>query len=521
MKKDDSKSRASAATSPDSPSPSSPSTRLQAVQDQLRAVDERLELASQSAGVGTWDWNIGEDDILMDEQLHKLFGLKLGEFDGKLESFFQLLHPDDLEGVAARIAASVDEGASYAADYRVIWPNQEVHYIRAKGKVYRDDRGTPLRMTGVCWEVTAEVLAAQLQARLASIVETSEDAIISCDLGDRIVTWNDSAERMFSCSRQDAVGKPLSIIFPAERMNEFQDLLVRIHRNEPTGPIRSIHQRHNKVEKHISIAMSPIVDQNGAVFGVSVIARDVTPLIHAETKLKASLARIQQTNEELQQFAYAASHDLREPLRTVRSFCELLQKKYHDQIDEQANRWIEFMSDATIRMQQLIEDLLKYSRLDSDAQPPQETDFRHAVEAAILNLQLAIDESGAVVDYGELPTLKAERSQIVQLFQNLIANAIRYRSEEPPRISINARQVGKEWQFSVSDNGIGIDPKFHKKVFEMFQRLHARDQYEGTGIGLSFCRKIVNRHGGRIWIESPSQGTIVHFTIPASRAIAG
>ena len=506
----------SMATSSDSQPPSQ-STRLQAVQDQLRAIDERLELASQSAGVGTWDWNIGEDDIVMDEQLHKLFGLQRGEFDGKLESFFQLLHPDDVASVSAKVAATVEQGVDYDADYRVIWPNQEIHYIRAKGRVYLDEKGAPLRMTGVCWEVTAEVLAVQLQARLASIVETSEDAIISCDLDDEIVTWNASAERMFKYTREEAVGLPISIIFPDDRMVEFETLLDGIHRNESVRPIRNIHIRRDKMKMDISIAMSPIVDEHGHVFGASVIARDVTPLVNAEKKLKASLARIQQTNEELQQFAYAASHDLREPLRTVRSFCELLQKKYKHQIDEEADRWIEFMSDATIRMQQLIEDLLQYSRLESNAQPPSDTDFRRAVDEAVLNLKLAIDESGATIHCQDLPTLKAERSQIVQLFQNLIANAIRYRSAEPPQISISAKQVKQEWQFSVSDNGIGIDPKFHEKVFEMFQRLHARDKYGGTGIGLAFCRKIVNRHGGRIWMESPPRGTIVHFTVPVSK----
>lgn len=497
------------------PSDATQQTRLEAVQDQLRATDERLHLACVSAGVGTWDWNIGEDDILMDDQLYALFGLKQGEFDGKLTSFFPLLHPDDVDRTSAAINASVETDAEFDTDYRVIWPNKEVHYIKAKGKVYRDEAGAPLRMTGVCWEVTAQVRADQLQARLASIVAGTDDAIVSLDMNDNIVTWNDSAERLFRCARTEAIGMPISDIVPADRRAEFNERLGQAHRNQPASPMLSIHLRRDNAAVDVAFTISPIVDPNGDVSGVSVIARDVTARVTAEKELKASVSRIQQTNEELKQFAYVASHDLREPLRTVRSFCQLLQEKYTGRLDEQADSWIGFMSDATLRMQQLIDDLLEYSRLDSNAQPPSNTSFRQAVTDAMLNLKVAIEESGASVECGELPTLKAEHSQITQLFQNLIGNAIKY-SNSPPKVVISCQKNGEEWQFSIADNGIGIKPKFHRKVFEMFQRLHARGTYEGTGIGLSLCRKIVSRHGGgRIWIESPDIGTIVHFTIPA------
>ena len=184
----------------------------------------------------------------------------------------------------------------------------------------------------------------------------------------------------------------------------------------------------------------------------------------------------------------------------MRSFCQLLEQKYAGQLDEQANNWIGLMSDATLRMQQLIDDLLAYSRLESDAQPPSDTDFRQAVDEALMNLRVAIDEVGATIECSELPTLQAEHSQITQLFQNLIGNAIKYRSVDPPHIIVSAKESKGYWRFSVTDNGIGIPTQKKKKVFEMFQRLHARETFEGNGIGLSFCRKIVSRHGGRIWI---------------------
>ena len=348
------------------------------------------------------------------------------------------------------------------------------------------------------------------------MVQGSEDAIISLDLRHIVVTWNDSAERMFQHARHEALGLPVGQLLPIDQREEFNALLQRAHLKESVTPLLARHVRKDGMTIDLSIMISPIVDPNGRVSGASVIARDVSDRVAAENELNALLGRLQQTNEELRQFAYVASHDLREPLRTVRSFCQLLQEKYDGQIDEEADSWIRFMSDATVRMQQLIDDLLEYSRLESNAQPPSATDFQQAVNDAVMNLSVAIGEANATVECGTLPTLQAEHSQVIQLFQNLIENALKYRRDDnPPRVNVSATEKDEWWQFSVVDNGIGIQPEFHEKVFEMFRRLHAPGRFDGTGIGLSFCRKIVNRHGGKIWIESPPDGgTIVHFTMP-------
>lgn len=227
---------------------------------------------------------------------------------------------------------------------------------------------------------------------------------------------------------------------------------------------------------------------------------------------KVLLAR---SNTELEQFAYVASHDLQEPLRMISSYVQLLSRRYKGRLDKDADEFIAFAVDGTLRMQQLINDLLAYSRVGTRGKPPAPTNFEDVLSKAMANLKIAALESGAVVTHDQLPTAMADELQMVQLFQNLVGNAIKFRGQETPKIHISARPEENEWIFSVRDNGIGIDPQFHDRIFVLFQRLHGREEYPGTGIGLTVSKKIVERHGGRIWLESePGKGTTFYFSIP-------
>jgi len=248
--------------------------------------------------------------------------------------------------------------------------------------------------------------------------------------------------------------------------------------------------------------------------GIVILSADITERKRAEAALKKSLADLERSNKELEQFAYVASHDLQEPLRMISSFTQLLDKRYKGKLDKDADEYIDYAVNSANRLQRMIQDLLSFSRVMTRGNPLKSTDANSALGEALANLQTAIQESGALVTNDELPTVWADHSQLVQLFQNLIGNAIKFRREESPRIHITAKKSAEEWEFAIRDNGIGIDKQYFERIFVIFQRLYPGSQYPGTGIGLALCNRIVQRHGGRIWLQSEQgKGATFYFTL--------
>jgi len=234
-----------------------------------------------------------------------------------------------------------------------------------------------------------------------------------------------------------------------------------------------------------------------------------------EQQLARYTGELARSNAELEQFAYVASHDLQEPLRMVSSFTQLLAKRYRGKLDQDADEFINYAVDGATRMQRLINDLLVYSRVGTRVKPFKSADCNVIFKEARDNLMQAIEESGAVIIQDPLPMVLGDEVQLIQLFQNLVANAIKFRGQEAPQIHVSAEIRGQEWVFAIKDNGIGIAPEHQERIFSIFQRLHHRSEYPGTGIGLAICKKIVERHGGRIWVESqPGEGSTFYFSIP-------
>jgi len=259
---------------------------------------------------------------------------------------------------------------------------------------------------------------------------------------------------------------------------------------------------------------SSIIRYDGSDVYLSMV-RDITERRQTEETQKQLMDELVKSNAELQQFAYVASHDLQEPLRMVASYVQLLERRYHDILDDDARDFIEFASDGASRMQLMIDDLLEYSRVDTAGHAFSTTSTEKAMQIATINLKEAIEESGVEITHDPLPTIEADQSQIIQVLQNLLANSIKFRGQKKPLIHVSADQDDGEWIFSVSDNGIGIEEQYGDRIFTIFQRLHGREEYPGTGIGLAVCKRIMERHQGRIWFDSePGSGTTFNFSIP-------
>ena len=263
--------------------------------------------------------------------------------------------------------------------------------------------------------------------------------------------------------------------------------------------------------------LSPLESAEGIL--VTAAIRDITARKKAEAHLLQKVEELNRSNEELGQFAYIASHDLQEPLRMVASYTQLLSRRYKGKLDSDADEFIAFAVDGASRMQRLIQDLLAYSRVGTKGKDLLDTSSEEALQQALMNLRGAIEDSGALVTHDPLPTVLADETQLIQLFQNLVGNAIKYQSPGVPKVHVSAARNGeKKWMFSVQDNGLGIDPQYFERIFGMFQRLHKREEFAGTGIGLAICKKIVERHGGSISVESqPGKGSTFRFALAGTR----
>jgi signal transduction histidine kinase len=270
----------------------------------------------------------------------------------------------------------------------------------------------------------------------------------------------------------------------------------------------------NNKTKYLHYIGKPVVDSSGKVTRRAGAIMDVTERIQAQIRMEEVLKDLQRSNKDLEQFAYIASHDLQEPIRMVKSYTELLEKRYSDKLDSNAIEFLGFIAESSMRMHQLVTDLLKYSRVTTKAQPFDSVDCNEILKEVLDDLRFKIQEDNAVIDYDKLPVVKADRTQLRQVFLNLVQNALKFKDNKTPEIKIKCDKRKRVWLFSIKDNGIGIEQKYQERIFEIFQRLHTREEYPGTGMGLAIVKKIVERHGGEIRVESElGKGSTFYFTL--------
>ncbi len=365
--------------------------------------------------------------------------------------------------------------------------------------------------------VAEEKLRHSAEEKYRNIVDNASDAIITIDLEYRITSWNKAAGRIFGWYAQEVMGKKLpELIVPQALSAEREHIMHEVTSRRTLAGIEITCMRKDGTVIDASLTLSPLRDTDKNISGSSIIFRDVTERKRADEKLRQTLLRLERSNRELEQLAHAAAHELQEPLRMVASYTQLLERRYKNKLDKDADEFIAYAVDGAVRMQKLINDLLAYQQIGMHDKPFELVDCEAVFNKAVANLKAAIEESKALVTHGALPAVMADAQYMVQLFQHLIENAIKFRSKENPRIYIWATQKENEWVFSISDNGIGIAPEYFERIFMIFQRLHDKREYPGTGIGLAICKKIVERHGGRIWVESKAgEGSTFYFTIPA------
>ena len=356
------------------------------------------------------------------------------------------------------------------------------------------------------------------EAKYRGLLEAAPDAMVIVNEAGDIVLLNLQAEKQFGYRRDELVGRKVTNLIPegfAER------LIADGNRTAAEALVQQIGmgidlygRRKDGSEFPIEMMLSPLESAHGIL--VTAAIRNITVRKEGEENLLRTAEELKQTNDQLQQFAYVASHDLQEPLRMVASYTQLLAKRYVGRLDSDADEFISYAVDGCNRMQTLIRDLLAYSHSGTDGKAQRVISTEDVLQEVLINLRAMIEESGAVVTHDSLPTIMSSGSQLAQIFQNLIGNAIKYRSASAPRVHISAtKNDGKGWVLSVRDNGMGIEPQYFEKIFVLFQRLHGREEFSGTGIGLAVCKKIVEQLGGTIWVESqPEKGSTFYFSLP-------
>ena len=496
-----------------------------------------LDETGRLAKVGGWEIDLKANTLYWSETTYKIHEIE-PDFVPNLETAINFYTPEAVPVISGCVERAMKNGESFDEELELITAKKNRIWVRAVGKAYRE-KGKIVKIGGMFQDINERKLAEieslrkseQLQSlsnELENIIDSIPGLVFYKDTKNRYIRVNKYICDAHKMSKKQLEGLSLNDLYPREQAQAYyeDDLQVirsrqsKINIDEPWG------------DRWVSTSKIPYLNETGEVIGVIGVSMDVTERKLAEEELKKhrdhleelvnertmeldnAIIGLKRSNQELEQFAYVASHDLQEPLRMVSSYTQLLERRYKDQLDQDARDFIFFAVDGANRMQHLINDLLDYSRVTTRGKPFAKLDLSTVLGHAIANLQKKIQETGAMIVNDDLPFVYGDEVQLVRVFQNLLDNAMKFRGTDPPRINVSAKTLDEKIQISITDNGIGIDKIYSDRVFTIFQRLHTKVEYPGTGIGLAICKRTIERHGGKIWFESePGKGTTFYFTL--------
>ncbi|SDK73715.1 PAS domain-containing protein [Natronorubrum texcoconense] len=498
----------------------------------LRETKARLEAATEAGAVGTWVWDLAEDRMVTDATFADLFGVDPEAAGDGVddEEIMSSIHAADRERIDEAVEEAIETGGSYEAEYRVRNADGDVRWVVSRGHVECDAEDDPETFLGAVTDITdrkrAERSLQDHRDQFETLFEVLPVGVEVADADGRLLEVNETAIDIWgegppeTDAIEDYARHSGRWADTGEPVADDEWAMFRVLEGEELTEPHVYELENGNGDQRIVLAHGmPVRDESGSVRRGVVTLTDVTERREYQRRLEETVAKLEDSNQRLEQFAYAASHDLQEPLRMVSSYLQLLEKRYSDEFDSDAEEFLAFAVDGADRMREMIQGLLAYSRVETRGDPFEPVDLESVVTSAREQLRLQIEEEGAAIAVESLPQVQGDAGQLRQVFQNLLSNALTYSGDESPRVHVSAERAGTEWIVSVHDEGIGIEPGEQNRIFEVFERLHARDEYQGTGIGLALCQRIVERHGGTIWVDSePGEGSTFSVTLPAARS---